>query len=122
MADPQPTGKITRDDIEGKLRQIKGEVDSTTDTAKRMVTRDEHRGIEGYQWAYDSNHLLYHSDQNGNEDFHLYSVDPEVKFAAKTETEKALRDVIGYRVYRDLMRGWRVTSPNRRCASQSSCA
>lgn len=44
--------------------------------------------------------------------FHLYSVDPEVKFAAKTETEKALRDVIGYRVYRDLMRGWRVTSPN----------
>ena len=34
MADPQPTGKITRDDIEQKLRQIKGEVDSTTDTAK----------------------------------------------------------------------------------------
>jgi hypothetical protein len=34
MADPQPTGKITRDDIEAKLRQIKGEVDSTTDTAK----------------------------------------------------------------------------------------
>ena len=42
---------------------------------KRMVTRAAHRGIGGYQWAYDSAHLLYQSDENGNEDFHLYSVD-----------------------------------------------
>jgi dipeptidyl aminopeptidase/acylaminoacyl peptidase len=42
---------------------------------KRMVTHDQHRGIGGYQWAYDSAHLLYHSDENGNEDDHLYSVD-----------------------------------------------
>jgi dipeptidyl aminopeptidase/acylaminoacyl peptidase len=42
---------------------------------KRMVTRADHRGIDGYQWAYDSNHLLYQSDENGNEDYHLYSVD-----------------------------------------------
>jgi dipeptidyl aminopeptidase/acylaminoacyl peptidase len=42
---------------------------------KRMVTRSDHRGIGGYQWAYDSAHLLYQSDENGNEDFHLYSVD-----------------------------------------------
>jgi dipeptidyl aminopeptidase/acylaminoacyl peptidase len=42
---------------------------------KRMVTRAEHRGIGGYQWAYDSAHLLYQSDENGNEDFHLYSAD-----------------------------------------------
>ena len=42
---------------------------------KRMVTRAGHRGIGGYQWAYDNQHLLYQSDENGNEDFHLYSVD-----------------------------------------------
>ncbi len=42
---------------------------------KRMVTRASHRGIGQYQWAYDNTHLLYQSDENGNEDFHLYSVD-----------------------------------------------
>ena len=26
---------------------------------KRMVTRADHRGIGGYQWAYDNNHVLY---------------------------------------------------------------
>lgn len=41
---------------------------------KRMVTRLQ-RGIDGYQWAYDNAHLLYQSDENGNEDYHLYSVD-----------------------------------------------
>ncbi|MCK4389103.1 MAG: DUF1998 domain-containing protein [Desulfobacterales bacterium] len=43
---------------------------------------------------------------------HLYAADPEVKFHAKEETKKALRNVIGYRLYHDLRRGWRVTSPN----------
>jgi dipeptidyl aminopeptidase/acylaminoacyl peptidase len=42
---------------------------------KRMVTRAGHRGIGQYQWAYDNQHLLYQSDENGNEDFHLYSID-----------------------------------------------
>jgi len=39
-----------------------------------MVTRAT-RGINGYQWAYDNAYLLYQSDENGNEDYHLYSVD-----------------------------------------------
>lgn len=42
---------------------------------KRMVTRASQRGIGEYKWAYDNNHLLYQSDENGNEDYHLYSVD-----------------------------------------------
>jgi dipeptidyl aminopeptidase/acylaminoacyl peptidase len=42
---------------------------------KRMVTRATQRGIGYYRWAYDSAHLLYQSDENGNEDYHLYSVD-----------------------------------------------
>ncbi len=41
-----------------------------------------------------------------------YAVDPGVKFQAKKETERALRDLLGYRLYSDLRRGWRITSPN----------
>lgn len=42
----------------------------------------------------------------------LYAVNPEVKFKQKQETEQALRDVLAYRLYQDLRRGWRVTAPN----------
>ena len=42
----------------------------------------------------------------------LYAADPAVKYAAKEETDRALREVLGYYLYRDLRRGWRVTSPN----------
>jgi len=42
----------------------------------------------------------------------LYAIDPEVRFAAREDTDRALRDVLGYRLYRDLERGWRVTAPN----------
>ena len=42
----------------------------------------------------------------------LYAVDSKVRFQALAETQRALRDVLGYRLYRDLKRGWRVTSPN----------
>ncbi len=49
-------------------------VEDLTTHQKRMATRAT-RGINGYQWAYDNAHLLYQSDENGNEDYHLYSVD-----------------------------------------------
>lgn len=42
----------------------------------------------------------------------LYAADPEVRYQARNETDKALRNVLGYRLYRDLKRGWRITSPN----------
>lgn len=42
----------------------------------------------------------------------MFAVDPGVRFAAEEQTKKALRNVIGYRLYRDLERGWRITSPN----------
>ncbi|MEO8354697.1 MAG: DEAD/DEAH box helicase [Chloroflexota bacterium] len=45
-------------------------------------------------------------------DFSLYAVDSTVRFAQKNETERALREALGYRIYRDLKRGWRITSPN----------
>ena len=42
----------------------------------------------------------------------LYALDPTVKYAALAATQKALRDVLGYRLYLDLRRGWRIMSPN----------
>jgi hypothetical protein len=42
----------------------------------------------------------------------FYAVNPDVRGVAAVETDRALRDVIGYRLYLDLRRGWRVTSPN----------
>jgi ATP-dependent helicase YprA (DUF1998 family)/very-short-patch-repair endonuclease len=41
-----------------------------------------------------------------------YAQDPDVRFLARQETDRALRDLLGYRLYRDLERGWRVTAPN----------
>ncbi|MDD2229435.1 MAG: DEAD/DEAH box helicase [Candidatus Cloacimonetes bacterium] len=45
--------------------------------------------------------------------FEEYASNPEAsKGAAIMETQRALRKVIGYHLYRDLQRGWRVTAPN----------
>ncbi len=42
----------------------------------------------------------------------LFMQDPTVKGVAVIEAEKALREVLGYRLYIDQRRGWRITSPN----------
>ena len=42
----------------------------------------------------------------------FYAVDPTVKFQQRAETDRSLREVLAYRIYQDLRRGWRVTSPN----------
>jgi ATP-dependent helicase YprA (DUF1998 family) len=39
-----------------------------------------------------------------------YASTADLKGLAKTETDRAFRDVLGYRLYRDLKRGWRVTN------------
>ena len=44
--------------------------------------------------------------------FAAYAADPGARFQAETETKRAFRNVLGYRLYRDLERGWRITSPN----------
>ncbi len=42
----------------------------------------------------------------------FYAANPDVRFQALKDTQRALREVIGYRLYRDLQRGWRITAPN----------
>jgi hypothetical protein len=41
-----------------------------------------------------------------------YAANPEAKGLAAQDTLRALRDVLGYRLYFDLQRGWRITNPN----------
>lgn len=42
----------------------------------------------------------------------VYALNPAVKFAAREEADRALCRVLEYFLYRDLKRGWRVSSPN----------
>lgn len=39
------------------------------------VTNDRHRGIQDYWWGYDNRSLLFVQDQNGDENWNVYSVD-----------------------------------------------
>jgi ATP-dependent helicase YprA (DUF1998 family)/rubrerythrin len=41
-----------------------------------------------------------------------FAQNPEAKFSARDNAVRALREVINYRLYVDLQRGWRVTMPN----------
>ncbi|MGH9226164.1 MAG: helicase-related protein, partial [Acidimicrobiales bacterium] len=41
-----------------------------------------------------------------------FATNPDAKFSAKEAAERALRQVVEYRLYADLKRGWRVTMPN----------
>lgn len=43
----------------------------------KPVTRETHRPIGNYFWAYDSRHILYTQDSDGDENNHLYSFDLE---------------------------------------------
>ena len=45
-------------------------------------------------------------------DFAEFALQPEVKFAAKDEVIRAMREVALYHLYQDLRRGWRITMPN----------
>jgi hypothetical protein len=41
-----------------------------------------------------------------------YAQNPEAKYGPKEEIDRALREVLAYRLYVDLRAGWRVTAPN----------
>ncbi|HIQ23225.1 MAG TPA: DUF1998 domain-containing protein, partial [Planctomycetes bacterium] len=56
--------------------------------------------------------LVHHVDRTMNLPLDLYANDPELRGPALEETKRALRSVLTYFLYRDLERGWRVTSPN----------
>jgi len=59
--------------VDGVLNVWVGPTDDPA--AARPVTDDKGRGIQSYEWVYTNNHILYIQDKNGDENWHLYSVD-----------------------------------------------
>jgi len=49
--------------------------------ATQPITHDTGRGIRLYYWAYTNHHLFYLQDENGDENWHLYSVDLATQIA-----------------------------------------
>ncbi len=43
----------------------------------RPITNDDHRGIRSYAWSRDGRYVLYSQDEGGDENTHVYAVDPD---------------------------------------------
>jgi superfamily II DNA/RNA helicase len=71
-----------------------------------------------YRAASDSTEGIVHEDFAKNVatalalPFHVFARNPEARFSQRDNAERALREVIGYRLLIDLERGWRITMPN----------
>lgn len=61
--------------VDGVLNVWVGPVDDMTKA--QPVTQEKVRPVRGYSWAYDSKHILYAQDTNGNENFHLFATNVE---------------------------------------------
>ncbi len=50
--------------------------------AARPVTADTTRPVRGYFWTKDGKYILYVQDKGGDENWHIYAVDPRAKLEA----------------------------------------
>ncbi len=55
----------------------------------RPVTADTTRPVRGYFWSVDSRYILYVQDKGGNENFHIYAVDPMGKPSGELDVPTA---------------------------------
>src|SRR6266576_3029379 len=63
-------------------------------SAARLLTTETKRPVPGYFWTRDSKYILYVKDNDGDENFNIYAVDPAAKPAAGTEAPPS-RDLTG---------------------------
>ncbi|MBZ5504858.1 MAG: prolyl oligopeptidase family serine peptidase [Acidobacteriia bacterium] len=63
-------------------------------SAARLMTTEAKRPVAGYFWSRDSKYILYVKDNDGDENFNIYAVDPTAKPAAGAEAP-ASRDMTG---------------------------
>lgn len=57
----------------------------------RVLTAEKQRGIKTYAWTYDGKHLIYQQDENGNENWHLYTVALDSKRVRDLTPHKGVR-------------------------------
>ena len=79
---------------------VKG-VDEPFDAA-RPITADTTRPVSGYFWSQDSQYILYSQDKGGDENFHVYVVDPTAEANPETGVPPA-RNVTDYENTRALI-------------------
>ena len=91
---PDGTQIAFRSVYEGKMNiWVKG-VDEPFDAA-RPITADTTRPVQSYFWTQDGERVLYIQDKGGNENYHIYAVDPQA--AADPDTGVPLaRDLTPY--------------------------
>ncbi|MEW6744982.1 MAG: prolyl oligopeptidase family serine peptidase [Planctomycetota bacterium] len=63
--------------------------------AAKPITADTERPVRIYFWTEDSRYVLYIQDKGGNENFHIYAVDPRAE-AEKDSGVPAARDLTPY--------------------------
>jgi dipeptidyl aminopeptidase/acylaminoacyl peptidase len=65
-----------------------------TFSAARLLTTETKRPVAGYFWTRDSKYILYAKDNDGDENFNVYAVDPSAKPAAGADAPPS-RDLTG---------------------------
>src|SRR5580692_7023253 len=63
-------------------------------SSARLLTTESKRPIPGYLWSRDGKYVLYVKDNDGDENFNLYAVDPAAAPAAGAEAPPS-RDLTG---------------------------
>jgi dipeptidyl aminopeptidase/acylaminoacyl peptidase len=63
-------------------------------SAARLLTTESKRPIAGYFWTHDSKYILFVKDNDGDENFNVYAVDPAAKPAGGADAP-ASRDLTG---------------------------
>src|SRR5215510_3859690 len=71
-------------------------------SAAHLVTAEAKRPIANYFWTRDSKYILYIKDNDGDENFNIYAVDPAAKPAAGSDVP-ASRDLTGLKGVRVLI-------------------
>src|SRR5947209_12872673 len=62
--------------------------------AARLLTTESKRPVAGYFWSRDSKYILYIKDNDGDENFNVYAVEPQAKPAAGSDAPPS-RDMTG---------------------------
>lgn len=55
------------------------------------ITQDTKRGIQSYMWAYTNMHILYVQDTDGDENWQVYSVNPDTLATLNLTPEKGIQ-------------------------------
>src|SRR5215813_4211679 len=63
-------------------------------SAARLLTTEAKRPLAGYFWSRDSKYILYVKDNDGDENFNVYAVEPQAKPAAGADAPPS-RDLTG---------------------------